>query len=171
MDPWEKKMSGSQSFESVRSPAVASLFYPGNRLELQQNVRELLDEASQDVDLPDERILRALIVPHAGYVYSGSTAAKAYRLLKNYRDVFRRIILLGPAHRSWIQGIAFPGVEAFETPLGRIPLAVKQIRELLRFPEVQLRDDAHLEEHCLEVQLPFLQELLGGFRFNSWGGG
>ena len=164
MDPWEKKMSGSQSFESVRSPAVASLFYPGNPLELQQNVRELLDEASRDVvDLPDDRILRALIVPHAGYVYSGSTAAKAYHLLNNYRDVFRRIILLGPAHRVWIQGIACPGVEAFETPLGRIPLALKQIRELLRFQEVQLRDDAHLEEHCLEVQLPFLQELLGDF--------
>ena len=71
--------------------------------------------------------------------------------------------MLGPAHRVWIQGIAFPGVEAFETPLGRIPLALKQIRELLHFPEVQLRDDAHLEEHCLEVQLPFLQELLGEF--------
>ena len=140
-------MSGTQSFKSVRSPAVVSLFYPGNRLELQQNVREMLDEASQDVDLPDDRILRALIVPHARYVYSGSTAAKAYRLLKNYRDVFRRIILLGPAHRVWIQGIAFPRIEAFETPLGRIPLAVKQIRELLRYPEVQLRDDAHLEEH------------------------
>jgi len=91
MDPWEKTMSSTQSFESVRSPAVASLFYPGNPLELQQNVQELLDEASQDVDLPDERILRALIVPHAGYVYSGSTAAKAYRLLNNYRDEFRRI--------------------------------------------------------------------------------
>ena len=73
-------MSGTQSFESVRSPAVASRFYPGNPMELQQNVRELLDEASQDVDLPDDRILRALIVPHAGYVYSGSTAAKAYHL-------------------------------------------------------------------------------------------
>ncbi len=156
-------MSSSQTFESVRSPAVASLFYSGNPMELQQNVQELLDEASQDVDLPDDRILRALIVPHAGYVYSGSTAAKAYRLLKKYRDEFRRIILLGPAHRVWIQGLAFSGVEAFETPLGMIPLAVKQIRELLCFPEVQLRDDAHLEEHCLEVQLPFLQELLGEF--------
>ncbi len=156
-------MSSSQTFELVRSPAVASLFYPGNPLELQQNVRELLDEASQDVNLPDDRILRALIVPHAGYIYSGSTTAKAYHLLKNYRDEFRRIILLGPAHRVWIKGIAFPGVEAFETPLGRIPLAFKQIQELLRFPEVQLRDDAHLEEHCLEVQLPFLQELLEDF--------
>ncbi|MFL2750255.1 MAG: AmmeMemoRadiSam system protein B [bacterium] len=74
------------------------------------------------------------MVPHAGYVYSGSTAAKAYRLLKNHRDVLRRIVLLGPAHRVWIQGIAFPGVEAFETPLGRIPLAVKQIRGITPFP-------------------------------------
>ena len=107
MDPWEKTMSSSQSFESVRSPAVASLFYPGNPLDLQQTIRELLDETSRDVDLPDDRILRALIVPHAGYVYSGSTAAKAYHLLKNYRDEFRRIILLGPAHRVWIEGSHF----------------------------------------------------------------
>ena len=76
MDPWEKTMSSTQSIESVRSPVVASLFYPGNPMELQQNVRELLEKASQDVDLPDDRILRALIVPHAGYVYSGSTAAR-----------------------------------------------------------------------------------------------
>ena len=76
-------MSSTQSFESVRSPAVASLFYPGNPLELQQNIRDLLDEISQDVDLLDDQNLRALIVPHAGYVYSGSTAAKAYHLLKN----------------------------------------------------------------------------------------
>ncbi len=110
MDPWEKTMSSSQTFESVRSPAVASLFYPGNPLELQQNVRELLDEASRDVDLPDDRILRALIVPHAGYVYSGSTAAKAYRLLKNYRDVFRVSFCSGLHTGSGFRDSHFPGL-------------------------------------------------------------
>ena len=160
-------MTRQETTESVRPPAVASLFYPGEAAELKQNLREMLDEASEaedpNEDLPAGQHLRALIVPHAGYVYSGTTAALAYHLLRKNRDDFHRILLLGPAHRVWLEGIAFPGTDAFETPLGRIPLAKQQIRELLRFPEVQLRDDAHQDEHCLEVQLPFLQEILNEF--------
>ena len=160
-------MTRQETTESVRSPAVASLFYPGEAAELKQNLREMLDEASEaedpNEDLPADQYLKALIVPHAGYVYSGTTAALAYHLLRKNRDDFHRILLLGPAHRVWLEGIAFPGTDAFETPLGRIPLAKQQIRELLRFPEVQLRDDAHQDEHCLEVQLPFLQEILNEF--------
>ena len=160
-------MTRQETTESVRPPAVASLFYPGEAAELKQNLREMLDEASEaedpNEDLPEDQYLKALIVPHAGYVYSGTTAALAYHLLRKNRDDFHRILLLGPAHRVWLEGIAFPGTDAFETPLGRIPLAKQQIRELLRFPEVQLRDDAHQDEHCLEVQLPFLQEILNEF--------
>ena len=160
-------MTRQETTESVRPPAVASLFYPGEAAELKQNLREMLDEASEaedpNEDLPADQYLKALIVPHAGYVYSGTTAALAYHLLRKNRDDFHRILLLGPAHRVWLEGIAFPGTDAFETPLGRIPLAKQQIRELLRFPEVQLRDDAHQDEHCLEVQLPFLQEILNEF--------
>ena len=160
-------MTRQETTESVRPPAVASLFYPGEAAELKQNLREMLDEASEaedpNKDLPADQYLKALIVPHAGYVYSGTTAARAYHLLRKNRDDFRRVIILGPAHRVWLEGIAFPGTDAFETPLGRIPLAKQQIRELLRFPEVQLRDDAHQDEHCLEVQLPFLQEILNEF--------
>jgi len=160
-------MTRQETTESVRPPAVASLFYPGEAAELKQNLREMLDEASEaedpNEDLPAGQHLRALIVPHAGYVYSGTTAALAYHLLRKNRDDFHRILLLGPAHRVWLEGITFPGTDAFETPLGRIPLAKQQIRELLRFPEVQLRDDAHQDEHCLEVQLPFLQEILNEF--------
>ena len=160
-------MTRQETTESVRPPAVASLFYPGEAAELKQNLREMLDEASEaedpNEDLPADQYLKALIVPHAGYVYSGTTAARAYHLLRKNRDDFRRVIILGPAHRVWLEGIAFPGTDAFETPLGRIPLAKQQIRELLRFPEVQLRDDAHQDEHCLEVQLPFLQEILNEF--------
>ena len=85
--------------------------------------------------------------------------------------MFRRIILLGPAHRVWIERIAFPGVEAFETPLGRIPLAVTQIREFLRFPEVQLRDDAHLKEHCLGNATSFSPGIVVRVRSNPWCGG
>jgi len=160
-------MTRQETTESVRPPAVASLFYPGEAAELKQNLHEMLDEASEaedpNEDLPADQYLKALIVPHAGYVYSGTTAARAYHLLRKNRDDFRRVIILGPAHRVWLEGIAFPGTDAFETPLGRIPLAKQQIRELLRFPEVQLRDDAHQDEHCLEVQLPFLQEILNEF--------
>ena len=160
-------MTRQETTESVRPPAVASLFYPGEAAELKQNLREMLDEASEaedpNEDLPAGQHLRALIVPHAGYVYSGTTAALAYHLLRKNRDDFHRILLLGPAHRVWLEGITFPGTDAFETPLGRIPLAKQQIRELLRFPEVQLRDDAHQDEHCLEVQLPFLQEIQNEF--------
>ena len=160
-------MTRQETTESVRPPAVASLFYPGEAAELKQNLREMLDEASEaedpNEDLPADQYLKALIVPHAGYVYSGTTAARAYHLLRKNRDDFRRVIILGPAHRVWLEGIAFPGTDAFETPLGRIPLAKQQIRELLRFPEVQMRDDAHQDEHCLEVQLPFLQEILNEF--------
>ena len=160
-------MTRQETTESVRPPAVASLFYPGEAAELKQNLREMLEKASEaedpNEDLPAGQHLRALIVPHAGYVYSGTTAALAYHLLRKNRDDFHRILLLGPAHRVWLEGIAFPGTDAFETPLGRIPLAKQQIRELLRFPEVQLRDDAHQDEHCLEVQLPFLQEILNEF--------
>ena len=160
-------MTRQETTESVRPPAVASLFYPGEAAELKQNLREMLDEASEaedpNEDLPADQYLKALIVPHASYVYSGTTAARAYHLLRKNRDDFRRVIILGPAHRVWLEGIAFPRTDAFETPLGRIPLAKQQIRELLRFPEVQLRDDAHQDEHCLEVQLPFLQEILNEF--------
>lgn len=156
----------------IRPPAVASLFYPGSSDELRRTVRQLLRESLTEGDepIPTENLeagttLRALIVPHAGYVYSGAVAASAYRHLQDCRDRISRVLLLGPAHRVWLQGVAVPTTEAFETPLGAIPLDTECLAELeSTYPFVQGRDDTHAEEHGLEVQLPFLQEALSEFR-------
>lgn len=105
----------------------------------------------------------ALIVPHAGYVFSGPVAATAYRFLERHREAYRRVVLIGPAHRVHVDGMAFPSVEAFETPLGRIPLDRDAIEQALGLPATGTSDRAHADEHCLEVQLPFLQSVLGDF--------
>ena len=161
-------MNLSTAQASIRPPAVASLFYPGDVSELQAEVRDLLDSARMENEetqqLHEGRRLKALIVPHAGYMYSGTTAAKAYQCLAGYQEEIKRVMLLGPAHRVWLQGIGVPRSTAFETPLGPIPISQEKIRELLEcYPMVKTRDDAHEQEHCLEVQLPFLQEVLSEF--------
>ena len=154
--------------KNIRPPAVASMFYPGGTAELRNVVQKYLSNAGIEEDvsqLKKEEIaeLRTLIVPHAGYIYSGKIAASAYRLLK--QNQFKRVLLLGPAHRVWLQGAAFPETDAFETPLGEITLD-KELKEkiLAEFSWISLSDKAHAEEHCLEVQLPFLQETLGEFK-------
>ncbi len=158
----------------TRPPAVASMFYPGNPEELSAVVREMLEQAEKTDDLSQTSSskgpassslkLRALIVPHAGYVYSGTTAAKAFHLLTMSGRRYSRVFVLGPAHRVWLRGVAVPGVEAFDTPLGRIELDRSILLDLAdRWDFVEVRDDAHAEEHCLEVQLPFLQHTLKEF--------
>jgi AmmeMemoRadiSam system protein B len=106
--------------------------------------------------------VHALIVPHAGYVYSGSVAAHAYALLRG--AAFERVVLLGPSHRVALQGVALPTVSRFRTPLGDVMLDTDCMRKLGRLSGVEQRDDAHAMEHCLEVQLPFLQTVLNEFR-------
>jgi AmmeMemoRadiSam system protein B len=106
---------------------------------------------------------KVLIVPHAGYDYSGSTAAQAYRSLESYQDKIHRVVLLGPAHRVYVDGMAVPSVDAFSTPLGEVKLDVGAIRQISSMPAVIVSDDAHREEHSLEVQLPFLQAVLKQF--------
>jgi len=154
--------------KNIRPPAVASMFYPGGATELRKAVQNYLSNADTEEDvsqLKKEEIaeLRTLIVPHAGYIYSGKIAASAYRLLE--QNQFKRVLLLGPAHRVWLQGAAFPETDAFETPLGEITLD-KELKEkiLAEFSWISVSDKAHAEEHCLEVQLPFLQETLGEFK-------
>ena len=156
--------------KNIRPPAVASMFYPGGTAELRNVVQKYLSNAGIEEDvsqLKKEEIaeLRTLIVPHAGYIYSGKIAACAYRLLKQNQNQFKRVLLLGPAHRVWLQGAAFPETDAFETPLGEITLD-KELKEkiLAEFSWISVNDEAHAEEHCLEVQLPFLQETLGEFK-------
>ncbi|UCG72999.1 MAG: AmmeMemoRadiSam system protein B [Chromatiales bacterium] len=142
-----------------REPAVAGLFYAADPVELREGVVALLRSAPR----PATEHPKALIVPHAGYPYSGAVAAAAYRHLAAASDQVERVVLLGPAHRVWLEGLAVPSVDLFTTPLGgvRIDTAARDlIREL---PGVQVSDVAHAQEHSLEVQLPFLQTVLGDF--------
>lgn len=144
--------------QNIREPAVAGLFYPAERERLRAEVQALLRDAVSQGPAP-----KALIVPHAGYVYSGPIAATAFARLSASRAQIRRVILLGPAHRVAFRGVAASGANEFRTPLGTVPLDAAARTRLLELPQVQLRDDAHAQEHSLEVQLPFLQELLDDF--------
>jgi len=138
---------------TVRPPAVAGAFYPANRDRLEADVRTYLGAAEPvEVDFQP----RILIVPHAGYVYSGPVAATGYRLLGETDDI-RRIVMLGPSHYVWFSGLTLPGVDYLETPLGDVAVDGSGVAEVLRSPLVVDSPDAHEREHSLEVQLPFLQ--------------
>ncbi|GIX31465.1 MAG: MEMO1 family protein [Porticoccaceae bacterium] len=145
---------------SVRLPAVAGTFYPADPRQLHAMVSALLAGAERPA--LEERP-KALIVPHAGYVYSGPVAATAYAAVAPWANEIRRVVLLGPSHRVPLRGIAAPTVEAFLTPLGAIPLDRVAIAEVAKLPQVGYWDEAHRHEHSLEVQLPFLQEVLPRF--------
>ncbi len=140
----------------VRPAAVAGAFYPGDPEVLDATVRRLLADAP-----PPERSWKAVLTPHAGYVYSGPTAAVALRQLQD--PTVRRIVLLGPTHRVPVRGLALPSVDAFATPLGVVPLDRAAMARVADLPQVVVSDAAHALEHSLEVQLPFLQVLLGDF--------
>jgi len=136
------------------------MFYPGEARALGAEVDELLGgiEPAPRLGFP-----KALVVPHAGYIYSGPVAAAAYDQLAPARGIVRRVVLLGPVHRVPVRGLAIPTAEAFSTPLGQVKIdhaALASVREL---PQVLASDAAHLQEHALEVQLPFLQRQLGEF--------
>jgi len=143
----------------IRHPAVAGLFYPGDADELGRMVERFLDEAHTDAPAP-----KAMIVPHAGYVYSGPIAASAYARLRNREHEITRVVLLGPAHRVGFYGVAASSADYFETPLGRIPLDREAIDRVVGRSEVFVFDQAHQQEHSLEVHLPFLQATLGDFK-------
>ena len=143
---------------TVRKAAVADMFYPADPAELGRQLDGFLDNAGDN----HEPAL-ALIVPHAGYIYSGPVAASAYTHLTSLRGKIRKVVLLGPSHRVGFRGIAVSGADYFVTPLGEIPLDHDALKEVLGLPQVHLLDQAHADEHCLEVQLPFLQKLLGDF--------
>ena len=146
---------------SVRPAAVAGMFYPADARTLSREVDELLDGIEQEA--PRFGYPKALIVPHAGYVYSGPVAARAYDELAAARGKVRRVVLLGPVHRVPVRGLAAPGASAFATPLGTIRIDTDALRGLRDLPQVVTSDAAHAQEHSLEVQLPFLQRMLGEF--------
>ena len=146
---------------NVRAPAVAGMFYPADAARLAGTVDTLLRAAERD--LSEVPVPKALIAPHAGYVYSGPIAATAYARLRPARGLIRRVVLLGPVHRVPVRGLALPGVEAFDTPLGRVPLDQVAIAQVRQLPQVVQSRAAHEQEHSLEVHLPFLQRVLGEF--------
>ncbi len=146
---------------SVRPAAVAGMFYPGNPVSLAAEVDDFLGGAEQLA--PRLGFPKALIVPHAGYVYSGPVAARAYDEIAPARGVVRRVVLLGPVHRVAVRGLAIPTAEAFATPLGKVPIDHQALRAVQDLPQVVASDPAHAPEHSLEVQLPFLQRTLGEF--------
>ena len=145
---------------AVRPAAVAGMFYAAEPAVLRAQVAECLAVTGADHAV---RAPKLLIVPHAGYVYSGVVAGRAYALLERWRDRLTRVVLLGPAHRIAVRGLAAPTVDAFQTPLGRVPLDATALATLDSLPQVERDDRPHELEHSLEVQLPFLQRVLGDF--------
>lgn len=152
---------------TVRQPAVADRFYPGDAHELTQLLDNFLAGAAQRSapHVPPVRISppKALIVPHAGYLYSGAIAATAYATLIPARNAIARAVVLGPSHRVPLRGLAASRADCFATPLGAVFLDRAAIAQALALPQVQLMDEAHALEHSLEVQLPFLQRVLARF--------
>lgn len=144
----------------VRQPAVAGRFYPGRAPELEHTLDDLLDGARSHTS-PPAAAPKALIVPHAGYIYSGPTAARGYALLEPFRGTIERVVLLGPAHYVAFTGLALPDADAFATPLGEVRLDAKAAALADALPQVIGYGEAHAPEHSLEVQLPFIQRVLG----------
>ncbi len=144
---------------TFRPAAVAGTFYPDDPVTLNAELGRLLTFTGA----PRTEIPKALIAPHAGYIYSGPTAAHAYAGLDPYQERIKRVVLLGPAHRVAIRGLAAPTVAEFATPLGRVPIDLPALASLTDLPQFSLSDAAHAHEHSIEVHLPFLQHALGNF--------
>lgn len=147
---------------NIRRPAVAGAFYAADSDQLEADVRGLLADARSEPPVGAD--LKALIVPHAGYVYSGPVAASAYAALRGREGRIERVVLFGPAHRVPVRGLAAPATDAFETPLGEVPIDREALLRAEALPQVLVDDRPHALEHSLEVQLPFLQHLLGSFQ-------
>ncbi len=142
----------------VRPAAVAGMFYPGSAHELERMVDRLLDTATTAPS--GERPPVALIAPHAGYIYSGPTAATAYVRLRPWREVVRRVVAVGPAHHVPVRGLALSSADGFATPLGIVPIDRDTCELLAERTWVTVDDQAHAPEHSVEVQVPFLQRVL-----------
>jgi AmmeMemoRadiSam system protein B len=142
-----------------RQPAVAGTFYPAEP----QQLHLLLDQYLNDADTAP-KVPKAMIVPHAGYIYSGPIAATAYARLLKAHDQIRRVVLIGPSHRVGFHGLAITNAQNFVTPLGPIEVDQKAVHAIAKLPFVDYLEQAHAMEHSLEVHLPFLQEMLDDFK-------
>ncbi len=145
----------------IRSPAVAGLFYPGLQAVLNRNIDELLLRAAAQ---GKQGRLKGLIAPHAGYAYSGYTAATGYKLLKE--RPFSSVIIVGPSHREYFNGVSIYAGDAFKTPLGDVEVDADLRNELVHaWKDIAVAETGHADEHSVEVQLPFLQKVLKSFSF------
>lgn len=144
---------------SIRQAAVAGQFYPGTAGELTAAVQQYLAQAAG----PAGPVPKAIIAPHAGYIYSGPVAAAAYVRIRPAARQIRRVVLLGPCHRVALRGLALSSAEAFATPLGPVRIDRETCERLLKLPQVTIFDETHFQEHSLEVHLPFLQTVLEDF--------
>lgn len=144
---------------NIRPAAVAGMFYPENSKQLHRDIQTYLTQGQHQ----SQTRPRAIIVPHAGYIYSGIVAGSVYSIVKQYHDQYRRVVLLGPCHYVGVRGLALPSAEYFSTPLGDIPIDLELSQKISHLPQVITSSAAHAREHSLEVQLPFLQEVLDEF--------
>ncbi|NQV55426.1 MAG: AmmeMemoRadiSam system protein B [Rhodospirillales bacterium] len=147
----------------IRPPAVAGAFYPAVAGELKSAVRHYLERAKTEIGAHDGPAPKAIIAPHAGYIYSGLTAAAAYNALAPAKAMIKRVVILGPCHRVGVKGLALPSATAFRTPLGDVPVDRDAAAMIQRLPQVQVFDATHADDHAIEVHLPFLQEVLDNF--------
>ncbi len=148
--------------ERIRQAAVAGSFYPTDTDELTRVLAQFLVQAEQQQ--PNHGLTpKAIIVPHAGYIYSGSVAASAYQRLSMAHHKINRVVVLGPSHRVAFHGLASCRASDYITPLGLIPLDSTSLRQIETLPQVSVNDAAHIPEHSIEVQLPFLQTVLDEF--------
>lgn len=143
---------------AVRNPAVAGMFYPAEPGKLQIMVGNFLTGTKAKASVP-----KAIIAPHAGYIYSGPVAASAYACIAPACDTVNRVVLLGPAHRVPFWGLALSSAGHFATPLGNVSIDKEGVAKISSLPQVQVFDQAHEQEHSLEVHLPFLQTVLDHF--------
>ena len=151
-----------QSTQHTRPAAVAGMFYPGSPAVLARDLRQMLAAIAAPAAAGSRRV-KAIIAPHAGYIYSGPIAASVYAPLAELGAGIRRVVLLGPTHRVAVNGLALPAASAFATPLGVVPVDQQAVAAIAHLPQVVVSDAAHAAEHSLEVQLPFLQTVLGDF--------
>jgi len=153
-------MKNTSASPSIRHPVCAGTFYPDNPAELRQMVEGFLSTGSDVNEDPG----KAYVLPHAGYVYSGSVAGVGYRRLLQERDKVERVLLLGPSHHIAFQGLAISQHDAFATPLGHVAVDREALATIGNLPQVIQMDQAHSREHSIEVHLPFLQVVLNNFR-------
>jgi AmmeMemoRadiSam system protein B len=143
----------------IRFPAVAGQFYPGEARRLEAAVDRYLSDSSVEFERPP----KAIVAPHAGYIYSGPIAGTAFKYLSIANGNVKKVVLIGPAHTTATRGLAASGVQAFATPLGDVPVDRHSIEAIEPLGQIEVYERAHTREHCLEVQLPFLQRIFSDF--------